>query len=167
MAQLQTLDGQLLKTDNGLANSPDCCCGETCDNCSGTTPQQLSAVFTGIGGSCTGGTCTDLNTTFILDISTPFLEGDCEWRHVLDPVECTGDDALKFIDLILHPTGGSQYDIDILIWSDEQNDNFLRWSSAVESKPDCDGWPTGLTFIAINDGGACTVSGSTATVTAL
>lgn len=163
MAQLQVRNGKLLVVGGRLATN--CCCdGEECDACI-STPQQLQLVIAGVGGTCTGGTCGNINGTYILDIVAPDAPGDCEWRYTLSPTECTGSDELEWVGVILTPLGGTSYDLIVFIWGTPLS-NYLWWEDTLSSKPDCSAW-SGLSVTEFIDLGSCSVSGATATITAL
>ena len=73
-----------------------CCCGILCPPCIGTPPQVIEMTVAGVTGTCHGGgTCSDVNGVYELEITTDG-DGNCNW--VLDVTQ----DCIESDGFLLH-----------------------------------------------------------------
>ncbi len=85
---IQLLDGSILLDDGSITNHENCCCGCSCDNCSGPVPDQVQIDLAKCASTITTcENCPDFwnGTSFIADC---LPDTDCTWRYREDPYNC-------------------------------------------------------------------------------
>lgn len=166
---IRFVDGAVFFVDGAVSfnDVDDCCCGETCENCT-STPTQFQVVFGGTwGGSCSGGDCTTFSTDspYVCDQTVTA----CEFLHTLASIECNSPDEIARLRVLFLFTGGT-YKLRVTLEGDQSH--FMHWEYDFgEDKPNCfteDGLDTGLAIPVLSDSNtACDNTNVTCTVTSL